>query len=146
MLCRFPSAINSTKLSKSDVTPAKGSLMSGKLSPSRNDTPSQPQNELDLVCCHLYLIIICFMRSICPRLPTPTFFFWLDMTTESLCQIIFFFANAPDSSCERSWGGGHGIPHLWVSSKLFFDHFHFLNMLRCTCYKSLNIFPGIIFL
>ncbi|KAH9685508.1 bloom syndrome protein [Citrus sinensis] len=48
VVLRFPSAINSTKLSKSDVTPAKGSLLSGKLSPSRNDTPSQPQNEVDL--------------------------------------------------------------------------------------------------
>lgn len=120
--------------------------MSGKLSPSRTDTPAQPQNEVDLVYFHLYLIIICFVRSVCLDCQFQHILFFWVCQTESLCQIIFFFANAPDPSCERSWGGGHGIPHLWVSSKSFLEHFHFLNMLRCTFYKNLNTFPGNVFL
>ncbi|KAJ4717333.1 DNA helicase, ATP-dependent [Melia azedarach] len=48
IVLRFPSAINTSKFNKSEVTPAKGSLMSGKLSPSQTDTSAQPQQEVDL--------------------------------------------------------------------------------------------------
>ena len=47
--CRFHSSAKVVKLSKSGVTPAKGSLTSGKLSPPRIDTPAEPQPEVDLV-------------------------------------------------------------------------------------------------
>ncbi|XP_041012179.1 ATP-dependent DNA helicase Q-like 4A [Juglans microcarpa x Juglans regia] len=47
IILRFPSPVKASKLSKSEVTPAKGSLISGKLSP-QIDTPAQPQPEVDL--------------------------------------------------------------------------------------------------
>ncbi|TXG53728.1 hypothetical protein EZV62_018984 [Acer yangbiense] len=48
IVIRFPS-VKASKLSKFEVTPAKGSLMSGKLSPSGTDGPAaQPQHEGDL--------------------------------------------------------------------------------------------------
>lgn len=46
---RFHSSAKAVKLSKSGVTPAKGSLTFGKLSPPRIDTPAEPQPEVDLV-------------------------------------------------------------------------------------------------
>ncbi|KAL5856966.1 hypothetical protein ACOSQ3_004424 [Xanthoceras sorbifolium] len=49
IVIRFPSSVKASKLSKFEVTPAKGSLMSGKLSPSGTDSPAaQPQQEVDL--------------------------------------------------------------------------------------------------
>ncbi|XP_059648178.1 ATP-dependent DNA helicase Q-like 4A [Cornus florida] len=45
---RFPSSVKASKPSKSEATPAKSSLMSGKLSPPQMDTPLQPQSEVDL--------------------------------------------------------------------------------------------------
>ncbi|OIV91529.1 hypothetical protein TanjilG_08941 [Lupinus angustifolius] len=45
---RFPSSAKASKPGKSDVTPAKGSLTSGKLNPPRVDTLAQPQTEMDL--------------------------------------------------------------------------------------------------
>ncbi|XVE93247.1 hypothetical protein REPUB_Repub01dG0173900 [Reevesia pubescens] len=45
---RFPSSVKATKLSKSEVTPAKGSLTSGKLSPPRVHNPAQSQSKIDL--------------------------------------------------------------------------------------------------
>ncbi|KAJ7946603.1 DNA helicase, ATP-dependent [Quillaja saponaria] len=45
---RFPSPIKASKFGKSEITPAKGSLTSGKLSPPQSDTPAQPQPEGDL--------------------------------------------------------------------------------------------------
>ncbi|KAK6240973.1 hypothetical protein SCA6_006362 [Theobroma cacao] len=48
IILRFPSTVKATKLSKSEVTPAKGSLTSGKLSPPRVDTPAQSQSKVDL--------------------------------------------------------------------------------------------------
>lgn len=45
---RFPSSAKTTKLSKSEMTPAKGSLVSGKIYPNI-DTPVQPQSEIDVV-------------------------------------------------------------------------------------------------
>lgn len=47
--CRFPSSAKATKLGKSEATPAKGSLISGKLSPTRSDVNAQTQHEVDLV-------------------------------------------------------------------------------------------------
>lgn len=44
---RFPSTTNTNKLSKSEMTPAKGSLISGKMYPNI-DTPAQPQSEIDV--------------------------------------------------------------------------------------------------
>ncbi|XP_057978261.1 ATP-dependent DNA helicase Q-like 4A isoform X2 [Malania oleifera] len=48
IILRFHSSEKASKLSKSGVTPAKGSLISGKLSPQRIETPAQPQSEVDL--------------------------------------------------------------------------------------------------
>ncbi|KAJ0078072.1 hypothetical protein Patl1_36830 [Pistacia atlantica] len=48
IVLRFPSSVKASKLNKLEVTPARGSLMSGKLSPSRTDSAAQPQNEVDL--------------------------------------------------------------------------------------------------
>ncbi|KAL0013198.1 hypothetical protein SO802_000267 [Lithocarpus litseifolius] len=48
IILRFHSSAKAVKLSKSGVTPAKGSLTSGKLSPPRIDTPAEPQPEVDL--------------------------------------------------------------------------------------------------
>ncbi|KAA8536559.1 hypothetical protein F0562_029037 [Nyssa sinensis] len=45
---RFPSSLKASKRSKSEATPAKGSLTFGKLSPPEIDTPAQPQSEVDL--------------------------------------------------------------------------------------------------
>jgi len=44
---RFPSSVKATKPGKSDATPAKGSLTSGKQNVFPIDT--QPQTEVDLV-------------------------------------------------------------------------------------------------
>ncbi|XP_023553062.1 ATP-dependent DNA helicase Q-like 4A isoform X1 [Cucurbita pepo subsp. pepo] len=44
---RFPSIAKTNKLSKSEMTPAKGSLVSGKVYPN-TDTPAQPQSEIDV--------------------------------------------------------------------------------------------------
>ncbi|GFY88536.1 DNA helicase [Actinidia rufa] len=46
---RFPSSDNASKLSKSGVPPAKGSLISGRQSPPQMEIPSQPQSEVDSV-------------------------------------------------------------------------------------------------
>ncbi|KAG6780234.1 hypothetical protein POTOM_013088 [Populus tomentosa] len=46
--CRFPSSVKASKQGKSEATPAKGSLMSGKLSPPQACSPAQPQSEVDL--------------------------------------------------------------------------------------------------
>ncbi|XWS67950.1 hypothetical protein CRYUN_Cryun04dG0048600 [Craigia yunnanensis] len=48
IIIRFPSSVKATKLSKSEVTPAKGSLTSGKLSPPRVDNSAQSQSKVDL--------------------------------------------------------------------------------------------------
>ncbi|PPD89854.1 hypothetical protein GOBAR_DD13201 [Gossypium barbadense] len=49
IIIRFPSTVKVGKLSKPEVTPAKGSLTtSGKLSPPRVDTPAQSQSIVDL--------------------------------------------------------------------------------------------------
>ncbi|XVF01151.1 hypothetical protein REPUB_Repub04eG0063700 [Reevesia pubescens] len=48
IIIRFPSSVKATKLSKLEVTPAKGSLISGKLSPPIVDTPAQSQSKVDL--------------------------------------------------------------------------------------------------
>ncbi|XP_047337358.1 ATP-dependent DNA helicase Q-like 4A [Impatiens glandulifera] len=44
---RFHSSLKQSKLSKTDATPAKGSLTSGKQSPSLVETPAQTQQETD---------------------------------------------------------------------------------------------------
>ncbi|XP_057464955.1 ATP-dependent DNA helicase Q-like 4A isoform X2 [Actinidia eriantha] len=46
---RFPSSDNASKLSKSGVPPAKGSLISGRQSPPQMEIPSQPQSEVDSI-------------------------------------------------------------------------------------------------
>ncbi|KAI5593411.1 hypothetical protein BDE02_03G013400 [Populus trichocarpa] len=48
IVLRFPSSVKASKQGKSEATPAKGSLMSGKLSPPQAGTPAQPQSEVDL--------------------------------------------------------------------------------------------------
>ncbi|XP_027338810.1 ATP-dependent DNA helicase Q-like 4A [Abrus precatorius] len=48
IILRFPSSAKATKPGKSDVTPAKGSLTSGKLNLPVIDIPAQPQTEVDL--------------------------------------------------------------------------------------------------
>ncbi|XP_021901514.1 ATP-dependent DNA helicase Q-like 4A isoform X2 [Carica papaya] len=45
---RVPSSVKTSKLSKYEVTPAKGSLLSGRLSPPQTDTSLQYQPEVDL--------------------------------------------------------------------------------------------------
>ncbi|KAL3598124.1 hypothetical protein D5086_006042 [Populus alba] len=47
-LAEFPSSVKASKQGKSEATPAKGSLMSGKLSPPQACSPAQPQSEVDL--------------------------------------------------------------------------------------------------
>ncbi|KAF3637063.1 ATP-dependent DNA helicase Q-like 4A, partial [Capsicum annuum] len=46
---RFPSSVKASKLGKSEATPAKGSLTSGKQSPPRADPSSVPQPPFDPV-------------------------------------------------------------------------------------------------
>ncbi|XVE49096.1 hypothetical protein DITRI_Ditri01bG0054600 [Diplodiscus trichospermus] len=48
IIIRFPSSAKATKLSKSEVTPAKGPLTSGKLSPPTADNPAQSQSNVDV--------------------------------------------------------------------------------------------------
>ncbi|KAJ6389735.1 hypothetical protein OIU77_027953 [Salix suchowensis] len=48
VLCWFPSSVKVSKQGKTEVTSAKGSLMSGKLSPPQSGSPAQPQPEVDL--------------------------------------------------------------------------------------------------
>lgn len=48
IVLRFPSSVKASKQGKSEATPAKGSLMSGKLSPPQACSPAQPQSEVDL--------------------------------------------------------------------------------------------------
>ncbi|KAI4296227.1 hypothetical protein L6164_036202 [Bauhinia variegata] len=48
IILRFPSALKVSKQGNLEVTPAKGSLTSGKLNLPKIDTPAQPQNEKDL--------------------------------------------------------------------------------------------------
>lgn len=48
IVLRFPSSVKASKQGKSEATPAKGSLMSGKLSPPQAGSPAQPQSEVDL--------------------------------------------------------------------------------------------------
>ncbi|KAF5733498.1 putative DNA helicase hus2 [Tripterygium wilfordii] len=45
---RFPCSVKASKLSKSLVTPAKGTLLPGRTSPPRMDTPAQTPSEMDL--------------------------------------------------------------------------------------------------
>lgn len=47
--CRFPSFGKASKPGKPDVTPAKGSLTSGKLNLPQIDILAQPQTEVDVV-------------------------------------------------------------------------------------------------
>ncbi|KAK7412041.1 hypothetical protein VNO78_03487 [Psophocarpus tetragonolobus] len=47
IILRFPSSVKASKPGKSDATPAKGSLTSGKLNVTLFDTPA-PQTEVDL--------------------------------------------------------------------------------------------------
>ncbi|KAL6956634.1 DNA helicase [Sarracenia purpurea var. burkii] len=44
---RFPSSLNTSKLRKSETTPAKGSLTSGRQSPPHMGTSSHPQSVVD---------------------------------------------------------------------------------------------------
>lgn len=46
---RLPSAVKAFKSGRSEATPAKGSLTSGKQSPPQMDNPPQPHSEVDLV-------------------------------------------------------------------------------------------------
>lgn len=48
IILRFPSSVKALKPGKSDVTPAKGSLTSGKPNVIPTNAP-QPQTEVDLV-------------------------------------------------------------------------------------------------
>ncbi|XP_061337155.1 ATP-dependent DNA helicase Q-like 4A [Gastrolobium bilobum] len=48
IILRFPSSTKTSKPGKSDVTPAKGSLTSGKLNFPLIDIPAQPQTDVDL--------------------------------------------------------------------------------------------------
>ncbi|KAB5563723.1 hypothetical protein DKX38_003777 [Salix brachista] len=48
IVLRFPSSVIVSKQGKTEVTSAKGSLMSGKLSPPQSGSPAQPQPEVDL--------------------------------------------------------------------------------------------------
>jgi hypothetical protein len=59
--CRFPSSAKASKQGKSEATPAKGSLMSGKLSPPQAGSPAQPQSEVDLVCLCLGFLFSSFI-------------------------------------------------------------------------------------
>ncbi|KAA8545505.1 hypothetical protein F0562_020289 [Nyssa sinensis] len=45
---RFPNSVKASKSSKSEATPAQGSLTLGKQSPPRTETSAQPQSEVDL--------------------------------------------------------------------------------------------------
>ncbi|KAJ6327799.1 hypothetical protein OIU78_014621 [Salix suchowensis] len=47
-LVLFPSSVKASKQGKTEVASAKGSLMSGKLSPPQSGSPAQPQPEVDL--------------------------------------------------------------------------------------------------
>ncbi|XXG73559.1 hypothetical protein AAC387_Pa07g2458 [Persea americana] len=47
VVVRFPAPLKATKLGKVEVTPAKGPLPTGKISPPQSETPAQPQNEVD---------------------------------------------------------------------------------------------------
>ncbi|XP_059313580.1 ATP-dependent DNA helicase Q-like 4A isoform X2 [Lycium ferocissimum] len=47
MRLRFPSSVKASKLGKSEATPAKGSLTSGKQSPPRRDPSAVPQSPFD---------------------------------------------------------------------------------------------------
>ncbi|KAJ6416185.1 hypothetical protein OIU84_004895 [Salix udensis] len=48
IVLRFPSSVKVSKQGKTEVTSAKGSLMSGKLSPPQSGSPAPPQPEADL--------------------------------------------------------------------------------------------------
>ncbi|XP_054776776.1 ATP-dependent DNA helicase Q-like 4A isoform X1 [Prosopis cineraria] len=48
IILRFPSSGKAAKLGTSGVTPAKGSVTSGKVTFPQNDTPASPQTEVDL--------------------------------------------------------------------------------------------------
>ncbi|KAB5563726.1 hypothetical protein DKX38_003780 [Salix brachista] len=48
IVLRFPSSVKVSKQGKTEVTSAKGSLMSGKPSPPQSGSPAQPQPEVDL--------------------------------------------------------------------------------------------------
>nr|KYP63184.1 ATP-dependent DNA helicase hus2/rqh1 [Cajanus cajan] len=48
IILRFPSSVKASKPGKSDITPAKGSLTSGKPNVTLIDTPPEPQTEVDL--------------------------------------------------------------------------------------------------
>ncbi|KAG5248487.1 DNA helicase family protein [Salix suchowensis] len=48
IVLRFPSSVKASKQGKTEVASAKGSLMSGKLSPPQSGSPAQPQPEVDL--------------------------------------------------------------------------------------------------
>ncbi|CAN4110683.1 unnamed protein product [Withania somnifera] len=49
MRLRFPSSVKASKVGKSEATPAKGSLISGKQSPPRTDPSGVPQPQFDPV-------------------------------------------------------------------------------------------------
>ncbi|KAF9685004.1 hypothetical protein SADUNF_Sadunf03G0009200 [Salix dunnii] len=48
VVLRFPSSVKVSKQGKTEVTSAKGSLLSGKPSPPQSGSPAQPQPEVDL--------------------------------------------------------------------------------------------------
>jgi hypothetical protein len=84
--------------------------------------------------CLFSFVIFCFMNS-----STNSFCFILLFllstfcTTESLSQTIFSSANASNYSCQRSWRGGHGLPHIWVCSHPVPFLFPFFHNIFCLC-------------
>ncbi|XP_058088855.1 ATP-dependent DNA helicase Q-like 4A isoform X2 [Magnolia sinica] len=48
IIVRFPASVKAAKPTRPEVTPAKGPLLPGKISPPQNDTSAQPQDEEDL--------------------------------------------------------------------------------------------------
>lgn len=97
ILCRFHSSAKAVKLSKSGVTPAKGSLTSGKLSPPRIDTPAEPQPEVDLVFlmdiihAYTYIDICAYIHH--PLQSSAFWNLWPSLTAKStLCFVLFYFS------------------------------------------------------
>ncbi|XP_077238725.1 DNA helicase (RECQl4A) isoform X2 [Tasmannia lanceolata] len=48
IILRFPVLVKAGKLNRSEATPAKGTLLPGKMTSPQYDSPAQPQNEVDL--------------------------------------------------------------------------------------------------
>lgn len=119
---RFPSTVKTSAIKRSEVTPAKGSITSGQLSPPGTDSLApQCQQEVDLVslckcaCLFMYLWIIATWQSgaCCNLFVLSVVIF--PMMIESFSKTIFCSANPSNNSPQRSWGRSHGVPYIWVS-------------------------------